>query len=301
MVAKLSVVIVTYNEAELLRATLEAFWATTADAEYVVVDDCSVDGSADFLERERRSDVTLRRSPRRLGVAAARNLGARVARAPVLVFSDAHVEPQEGWAPAVLDALSEPSTAVAAPAVTDLRPSRSPAGYGFTWTEPSLAARWLTGRPAAASPVPFVSGCFMATPRGMFGSLGGFDEGMHTWGYEDAEYSLRAWLSGYRCVVTPDATVAHRFRSEFSYEVAPATVLHNRLRMGVLHLSAGPLSRLFADARRYAEFPAALEQLMTSDVWRSRDRVRAGRRRSDDWFFDRFCIRALGDGLTTRG
>ena len=277
----------------MLRHTVEALARTAPDAELVVVDDDSSDGSAAFLSLPRWREVTRVRSGRRLGVAAARNLGARRATAQLLVFSDAHVEPGPGWVEMLLDAVADPATAAAGPAITDLVRQRSTYGYGFTWADSSMTAHWLIERPDGPSAVPFLPGCFVATSRRLFDELGGFDGGLRTWGHEDAEYSLRVWLNGYRCVVVPGARVAHRFRSTFAYEVDPATVLHNRLRIGVLHLSPGGLRRLLRDARFDPNFPAAFQMLMTSDVWRRRDAIRARRSRSDEWFFERFGIRAF--------
>jgi GT2 family glycosyltransferase len=289
----ISIVIATHNEGDLLRDTVEALADTAPEAELVVVDDGSTDESCDFLTAHRWRDVAFLRPGRRLGVAAARNLGASRATGRGLVFIDAHVEPGDGWAEALLRELGNTGTGAAAPAITDLGGLRSAYGYGFTWQDSAMVASWLTDCPPATSAVPFVSGCFLATPRHVFDELGGFDSGLRTWGYEDAEYSLRVWLAGYRCVVAPEARVAHRFQSTFTYDVEPAAVLHNRLRVGVLHLSPSALARLLHDARCDPHFAAAFETLMESNVWRRRDLIRSVRRRSDVWFFSQFGIRAF--------
>jgi GT2 family glycosyltransferase len=289
-----SIVVVAHNEGELLRQTVGALRATAPQAQLIVVDDCSEDGSSEFLRsREWTGTALLRSAGRRLGVAAARNLGARSATGSILVFSDAHVVPRKGWLPELKRALSDPSAGISAPAVTNLPSAGDALGYGFTWTEPTLKAQWLLARPSAVSDVPFVSGCFMATPRRVFEALGGFDEGFSGWGHEDAEYSMRVWLSGYRCVVAPRAEIAHRFQTTFTYDVDPAAVLHNRMRIGVLHLSPRPLRALLRTARADPVFPEAFRRLMAGDIWRRRDQVRALRRRSDEWFLDSFAIHAL--------
>ena len=60
---------------------------------------------------------------------------------------------------------------------------------------------------------------FLAIRRRDFHTLGGFDEGLLTWGSEDAELSLRIWRSGLRCLAVPRAEVSHLFRAGFSYPV----------------------------------------------------------------------------------
>ncbi len=288
-----SVIVVAHNEGQFLRKSLEALRATAPRTELIVVDDCSDDGSSAFLAGQEWRDTVLLRPATRLGVAGARNLGATAATGPILIFSDAHVEPQQGWLAELAEAIADPTVGLCAPAITDLPRAGGTAGYGFTWTEPTMTARWLMQRPSALSDVPFVSGCFMATSREMFGRLGGFDGGFDGWGYEDAEYSMRAWLSGFRTVVLPSAEVAHRFQAAFTYRVDPAAVLHNRLRTGVLHLSSRPLTCLLRSARADPAFSSAFSRLVRSPIWRRRDQVRALRTRSDEWFLDRFSIRAF--------
>ena len=291
-----SIVIAAFNERDELAHTVEALAHTAPEAELIVVDDGSTDGSSRFLGARRWKHVVLARSATRLGVAAARNLGAARATGRTLVFSDAHVEPADGWVEALRQVLRDPGTGLAAPAITDRDGARAAYGYGFTWREPTLVACWLTDRLSRPSPVPFASGCFVATPRHVFDALGGFDSGLRVWGHEDAEYSLRVWLAGYRCLVAPDACVAHRFQARFGYEVDPAVVLHNRLRIGVLHLSPHPLTVLLHEARRDPHFPAAFRLLVISDVWRRRDAIRSVRRRSDEWFFSHLGVPAFARG-----
>src|SRR5271166_301363 len=59
-----------------------------SDFELIVVDDGSVDGSGDVA---RRAGAIVIRNSLPLGPAAARNRGARVARAPLIFFLDADV------------------------------------------------------------------------------------------------------------------------------------------------------------------------------------------------------------------
>ncbi|HTX39063.1 MAG TPA: glycosyltransferase family 2 protein, partial [Bryobacteraceae bacterium] len=106
--SRLSVVVISLNEGEALRRTVESLQAKLPEPwEIIVVDDGSTDGSAGFLG-EGRPGVTLLRPPARLGVAGARNFGAAHATGDVLVFSDAHVLVRPGWAEALLEILARP-------------------------------------------------------------------------------------------------------------------------------------------------------------------------------------------------
>ncbi|MGD0970557.1 MAG: glycosyltransferase family A protein [Desulfobaccales bacterium] len=84
----LSVIIPTYNRAPLVKEAVASVLAQTwRDFEVLVVDDASRDGTAEALAAF-GSRIRLLRSPSRLGVAAARNLGISAARGQWLAFLD---------------------------------------------------------------------------------------------------------------------------------------------------------------------------------------------------------------------
>jgi LPS sulfotransferase NodH len=287
-----SVVIVSHNEAEHLRRTVDAFLATTPPgAEIVVVDDDSTDGGTAFLEAGYHG-VRLSRPGRRMGVAGARNHGAELASGDLLVFSDAHVEPHDGWLGPLIEVLSDLEVGEVAPTVASLEDPAN-LGYGFTWRDPSLTTSWLRTRPEGPSEVPFVCGCFLAMRRAVFEEAGGFDDGAVTWGSEDAELSLRLWRMGFRCVVVPESRVAHLFRRKFSYEVPWEATLQNTLRLGAVHFGTEALTRLLDHWHGHAAFPSAYSRLLEGDVWTRREQVSKEARHSDRWFFERFGIEAL--------
>src|SRR5262249_37662613 len=111
-----SVVVVSHNEGENLGLTVDSLLAALPDdAEVVVVDDVSTDGSIEALPEGR---VRVVRPEARLGIAAARNLGAARSRGEVIVFSDAHVDVPPGFLGPLLDELRRPRVAAVGPAVS---------------------------------------------------------------------------------------------------------------------------------------------------------------------------------------
>lgn len=99
---RVSVIIPAYNAAGSIERALRS---AAGDVECIVVDDGSTDGTAEIVAA--MPDVTLIRQAN-AGPAAARNAGARCARAPVLVFLDSDDELIDGW----LDHLVDPDPAV---------------------------------------------------------------------------------------------------------------------------------------------------------------------------------------------
>ena len=84
-----SVIIPTYNRAELLRRTLAGvLQQTLSDFEVLVVDDCSSDDPAAVVAEFNDPRLRYLRQPENAGVAAARNRGLREARAPLVAFLD---------------------------------------------------------------------------------------------------------------------------------------------------------------------------------------------------------------------
>jgi GT2 family glycosyltransferase len=288
-----SIVVVTHNEGDALTRTLSRLRSSTARAnvEFVVVDDASSDSGARPLTG-RWSDVEFVRSEQRLGIARARNLGASVANGSVIVFSDAHVEPDEGWVEPLCQELDQAGVAAVAPAIGGAT-NDAVDGYGFSWRRPDLAMQWLTEKPERPGPIPFVCGCFLAVRRDAFEECDGFDEGLLLWGWEDAELSLRLWRRGWECRVVPDSRIVHHFRKHFPYEMPWESLVHNVLRTATVHLDERGLAAVIDHYAPNPGFPRAGALLAASDVWHRRERVRASSPVSTAAMLERFSIDAV--------
>lgn len=246
----LGVVVVSRNEGPNLRRTLRCLRATAPrDAEIVVVDDGSTDGSADHVRPGPQLQLIKAKG---LGVTKARNLGARRSRGNFVVFSDAHVETPPNW-----------------------------------W-RPLLTTEWLRRGNALARPAPIVPGCFVAVRREVLVSAGGYDDGMDTWGMSDVEFSIRHWLLGHELWVVPTVEVAHLFRKRHPYEVRWRSVLHNTLRTALVHFNQRRVSRVIDALRHHRDFPDAMSLVSMRKALTRREELDAVRRRDDDWYFGRF-------------
>lgn len=97
----LSVVIPTWNRARLVCDAIESALIQQAGrVEVIVVDDNSIDNTADELTRRFGSRIRLLRMPRRIGIGAARNIGVSQASGELLAFLDS----DDLWLPGKLDA-----------------------------------------------------------------------------------------------------------------------------------------------------------------------------------------------------
>jgi len=288
-----SAVIVSHNEGELLRATVDSFLGcSTQPDELVVVDDRATDGSTDFLDDDYEGVVLLRASEQ-LGISRARNHGARHSKGDVIVFSDAHVEVSDNWLPPLLAALADAEVGEVAPGVGYLD-GRPGIGYGFGWASPSLEMAWRYESATETHDVPFICGCFLAIRREVFEAVGGFDEGMYRWGFEDSELSLRLWLAGYRCQSAPASFIRHQFRDNFPYGVDQSGVIYNALRLSTVHFDEAAIERVVAYYMSDASFGRAWSRLMDSDTWTRREAVRSRQALGFRDLTKRFGIDALG-------
>lgn len=88
-----SVVIPSYNRLRSLPRALESVLRQTfEDIEVIVVDDCSTDGTWDYLQSVRDPRLRIIQHETNKGGGAARNTGIKAARAPLIAFQDSDDE-----------------------------------------------------------------------------------------------------------------------------------------------------------------------------------------------------------------
>jgi GT2 family glycosyltransferase len=281
----MSAVVVSLEEGEHLRLTVEQLRRTLpAGSEILVVDDGSTDGSADFLALAETPARLIRAGG--LGVAGARNRGAAEATGEVLLFVDAHMQLPDGWWQPLVDLLAS-GAAAAAPSVCDVRQTHRK-GFGLRLTGPELKSEWLGRGDGKPHPAPILPGCSLAIRRDVFHAAGGFDGGMIRSQGIDNEFCLRLWLLGHECWVAPEVEVVHLFRERHPYELRWETVLHNRLRLALVHLDRRRIASAVEALRSHPGFAGAVALLADSDVLARRTEMAARRRYYADWYFERF-------------
>jgi len=109
----LSVVIPVKNMKNLITKTLYALEKQQPgiNMEIIVIDDGSTDGTAEYINQLKLSDVKVISQPNK-GPAAARNRGIQEAKADIIAFLDADVIPHSDWAKLILEKFeSDPSIA----------------------------------------------------------------------------------------------------------------------------------------------------------------------------------------------
>ena len=248
-----SVLVGCHNEGDRLWRTVESILGTIGklDAEVVVSDDGSTDGSIAELRRHFPHVVVVSQNER-VGVAAARCLAAGRARGDVLVFLDGHTRPEEeALERLVVSVEKTKGEALVTPRIVSLdettwRSQTQQSSHGYALNLETFDSWWLPLKKmkevkeggGTFYESPGLVGCAVAVSRQMYDRLWGFDQHMRQWGNEDLDFALKAWTMGARVLHDPEATVAHRFQRKFAdYEVSPEYPLANKIRAARKHFT----------------------------------------------------------------
>jgi hypothetical protein len=223
-----SVIIVSYNSRPLLARCLDSVQRASRqiDAEVIVCDNASDDGSADLVETS-FPIATLLRSPSNRGFAAAVNEAARRASGRFLLL----LNPDAELRPGAIGALVEMALRRAELGLVGGRTLRADGtldprscwGFPSPWSlfcfgtglstafrgsvrfDPESLGRWLRDDERL---VDAVSGALLLIDRSLWERLGGFDETYFMYS-EDIDLARRALDLGRAAAVAPQAVATH--------------------------------------------------------------------------------------------
>jgi glycosyltransferase involved in cell wall biosynthesis len=198
-----SVVVATRNRSGWLGELLESLRAQTLSREQyevVVVDDGSTDGTPDVLTAEaQRGEIDLRieRHPESRGPATARERGWRLARAPIVAFTDDDCVADPRWLEAGLAACRAHPRAIVQ-GRTDPRPDQVDSFGPFSFTVEIHRAG------------PSYETCNIFYPREVLEELDGFDlDAFPVIGGEDTDLAWRAIGRGVPAEYADEVQVYH--------------------------------------------------------------------------------------------
>lgn len=307
----LSILIISYNTRDMTLACIRSVFEQTTRTpfEIIVLDNASTDGSADALEQEFGSRLTLIRSLDNLGFAGGNNAAAEHASGEYLLLLNPDTVVLDGAIDTVMDfAEARPGAGIWGGRTVFADGSLNPASCWSRQTLWSLASQALglssvLRKSSLFNPeamggwdrsgersVDIVSGCFLLIRRELWDTLGGFHPDFFMYG-EEADLCLRARSLGARPMVTADATIIHHGGAsetvradKLSRLLAAKTLLidrhfPNRSRgLGKRLLAAWPLSRMIAHTVLSPIRPSSRRgRAVWSRVWRDRDEWSRGR------------------------
>jgi GT2 family glycosyltransferase len=210
---EVSIVIVTWNGRQYLEPCLEAVAAQQGiDAEVILVDNASTDGTLDFV-RGRFPQVRVVPLAENHGFTGGNNAGAREARGRFIAFLNNDTIADPGWLRALRGGIDPAAGFLLTTSRIVYMHDASivdSAGDGlFRWGGAFKRHHGATSDLAGGSQEVFaVCGGACLVSKAVFDELGGFDDDFF-FSHEDVDLSYRARLRGYRCRYVADAVVRH--------------------------------------------------------------------------------------------
>lgn len=297
---RVSIVIAVHDEGEKLLRTIASCVETAGNLDYeiVVVDDASTD-DAPSRAAERFACVRLFRHATRMGVAASKHEGAQRAAGDALIFLDGHCKPQVGALQKLVEGLEQTDgRAVITPSIAVLDIDRwqnldAPLGDGYGFDLLTMEAGWVSLESMQKSgnlyESPALIGCAFAVTRAVYDRLRGLDRHMRSWGVEDLDFSLKAWLMGHPILHDPDAVIGHHFQDAFTtYSVRSEDVLANQLRTAFKNFTNEVWSAWVEAARVRNAESWALFKVDEESAAEERAYLHAHRERDELWYARRF-------------
>jgi len=237
---RVSVIIVFHNEgwSPLLRTVHTVIKQSPPEilGEIVMVDDFSAKAhlkeQLDDHLKQFNGLVKVVRNERREGLIRARSIGAQNAKEEVLVFLDAHCEPEPNWLPPLLAPIARNDRISTVPMIDGIdgntyKFSSQGGGdkYGratgawdwsFLWKRIKLPHEEWDKLPSTVQPFPSpaMAGGLFAINREYFKNILYYDPGLEVWGGENFELSYKLWMCGGGMLFTPCSRVGHIYRLE---------------------------------------------------------------------------------------
>lgn len=213
-----TLITVTYNNAQELRD-----WWVDVDAQgakWIVVDNNSTDGTADFAE-SLGADVI--RLPQNVGFSRANNVGLRRTRTKYVAFVNPDVS-LDAMSLHTLGQIASERDAVVCPQLVNPDGTRQANGRGipFLWDKLSHRGIALPGSSLAdylpdTTPgntfVAWAMGAAVCGETDRIRSAGGWDERYFLY-YEDHAFGLNAWSRGQEVIVVSDVLWTHAWKRE---------------------------------------------------------------------------------------
>lgn len=259
-----SVVIVSYNVADLLAAAIDSVLADVECAgicgEVVVVDNNSVDGSAAAV-REHYPEVRLITNTTNVGFGRAANQGMLAARGEVVVVLNPDASVRPGFFAAIKGYLAqEPYVGLLGPHIVQpdgaIQPSCRRRYTLATALLESTPLQWWFGETPAlrhfycreldetqAAKVDWVVGACLVVRRTVLQAVGGFDPRFFMY-FEETDWCRRIGEAGWEVAYVPDAEVLHHHSQSADQDLTARALNFHRSRHAFMAKERGRLVAL---------------------------------------------------------
>lgn len=227
-----SILLVSYNQAELTLACLQSIVDTvTVPAEVIIVDNGSRDETR--LLFERLDGATIHRLKENLHFLRGVNYGAASANGQYLLLLNNDAVLRPGALEAALDSIATLERVGAVGGRIVLPHGRLQEAGSIIWADGSCLGYGRGDEPTEGPymfrrDVDYCSGAFLLLRRELFESFGRFDEAFAPAYYEETDFCVRLREAGWRVIYDPRVAIVHfEFGSSNSNEAAVALQQRN--------------------------------------------------------------------------
>lgn len=208
----ISIIIPVYNKVELTRQCIDSIYMNPIKTpfEIIVVNNCSTDGTKEYLDNESRVRYIHMKS--NANFSGGCNCGADNARGEYLLFLNNDTIVEDGWLDTLLDGMKRHGAGIVGPKL--IYPDRKVQYAGTVFDERDICNYRCWMYPEDHELVNFerefhclCAACILIK-KSLFDKLKGFDE-RYINGCEDVDLCLRAKVLGEKIVYIPKSVVIH--------------------------------------------------------------------------------------------
>ena len=217
MIVKLaSIIIVSFNGKNLMEDCLSSIYKQTyRNFEIIVVDNASIDGSADFI-KSKYPKVRLIRNKVNLGFVGANNIGFKKAKGDYIVLLNQDTVVHKDWLKELINGVSKKNVGACQSKIVFfnkrnvINTSGTITNYlGFGWcgdyNKPDKGLE--------EAEITFPSGSSVIFRKEVLNKTGLFDENFFMY-YEDSDLGWRIRLMGYKITRAPLSVMYHKYKFE---------------------------------------------------------------------------------------
>ena len=210
MLGTASILIVTYNHKNYLKACIESIQNQDYPHEIILIDNCSTDGTVEYV-KEDFPFVKVVESKKNLGYGAGNNVGIKYAKGEYVVILNPDTIVEKNWLKELIKPLEKGERLSTTPKILLFDGfAISACGLVAHYTGLTFARGYLA-KPYEFKKLEYVSGfsgaCF-AIRKKDFEELGGFDEKFFLYN-DDSDLFWRAHLKGFKILYVPLALIKH--------------------------------------------------------------------------------------------
>lgn len=210
MLGTASILIVTYNHKNYLKACIESIQNQDYPHEIILIDNCSTDGTVEYV-KENLPFVKVVESKKNLGYGAGNNVGVKYAKGEYVVILNPDTIVEKNWLKELIKPLEKGERLFTTPKILLFDGfAISACGLVAHYTGLTFARGYLA-KPYEFKKLEYVScfsGACFAIRKKDFEELGGFDEKFFLY-IDDSDLSWRAHLKGFEILYVPLSLIKH--------------------------------------------------------------------------------------------